>query len=138
MVRVSLLLLGLLGALGTAPAAAQEAEPLPEIVAALLEEADRHRRAGRSAAAVEGYREVIRRHPAAVDAYRGLGALLHREGALEQALAAFEDGLAEARDDPGLRYNAAVVALALCTLAAYLPARVAARVEPVRAIRYAA
>jgi lipoprotein-releasing system permease protein len=30
----------------------------------------------------------------------------------------------------------AVIALLLCTLAAYLPARVAARVEPIRAIHF--
>ena len=31
----------------------------------------------------------------------------------------------------------AVVAVVLCTLAAYIPARVAAAIEPIRAIRFA-
>ncbi len=68
----------------------------------------------------------------------GLGLLQQRFGIIPLPQEAYYIDTAPVELAPLDFVLVAAVALALCTLAAYVPARVAARIEPVRTIRFAA
>ena len=105
--RVTLVLLLLL----CGQAAAQE--NAPEVVRPLLEEAERHRAAGRVEEAIARYREVLKLAPQLAQVHLAIGALYHGQGKLTEARDAFTAGLERAPDDPLLLYNAAAVELQL-------------------------
>lgn len=105
--RITLVLLLLL----CGHAAAQE--NAPEVVRPLLEEAERHRAAGRVEEAIARYREVLKLAPQLAQVHLAIGALYHGQGKLTEARDAFAAGLERAPDDPLLLYNAAAVELQL-------------------------
>jgi tetratricopeptide (TPR) repeat protein len=77
-------LLILLLAGGGFTAAAQE--DVPEVAQRKLDEANRHREAGRAEEAIARYRDVIDSAPNVIEAYIGLGALYHQSEQYEKAL----------------------------------------------------
>lgn len=105
--RVTLVLLLLL----CGQAAAQE--NTPEVVRPLLEEAERHRSAGRVEEAIARYREVLRLAPQLAQVHLAIGVLYHGQGKLTEARDAFTAGLERTPDDALLLYNAAAVELQL-------------------------
>ena len=88
-------------------------ENTPEVVRPLLEEAERHRNAGRIEDAIARYREVLRLAPHLAQVHLNIGVLYHGQGKLTEAREAFTAGLERAPDDPLLLYNAAAVELQL-------------------------
>ena len=88
-------------------------ENAPEVVRPLLEEADRHRSAGRIDEAIARYREVLRLAPQLAQVHLAIGVLYHGQGKLDEARNAFTTGLEHAPDDALLLYNAAAVELQL-------------------------
>ncbi|HYH42931.1 MAG TPA: tetratricopeptide repeat protein, partial [Burkholderiales bacterium] len=88
-------------------------ENAPEVVRPLIEEADRHRSAGRVDEAIARYREVLRLAPHLPQIHLNIGVLYHGQGKLPEAREAFTAGLERAPDDPLLLYNAAAVELQL-------------------------
>ncbi|MEM7356019.1 MAG: tetratricopeptide repeat protein, partial [Acidobacteriota bacterium] len=93
------------------PAMAQES--VPEVVRELLDEADRHREAGRTQQAITSYQEALRLGPSVREGYLALGALWVQQGELESALETFGNGLEAMPHDRQLLFNAAVVGLRL-------------------------
>ena len=61
------------------------------------------------AKAADAYRHAIERDPAHLDAYINLGRLLHEQGKLGEAEAAYREGRARCGDDPTLLFNLAVL-----------------------------
>ena len=101
--RDVLLLLLLAG--GGFTAAAQE--DVPEVAQRKLDEANRHREAGRSEEAIARYQEVIASAPGVLEAYIGLGALHHEGEEYEKALEVFGLGLKRFPSDATLLFNIA-------------------------------
>ena len=97
----------LLIVLAASPAAQ---ENTPEVVRPLLEEAERHRSAGRIDEAIARYREVLRLAPQLAEVHLAIGVLYHGQGKLTEARDAFIAGL-ERTPDAALLYNAAAVEL---------------------------
>ena len=92
---------------------ARAQENAPEVVRPLLEEAERHRAAGRVEEAIARYRDVLRLAPHLAQMHLAIGVLYHGQGKLPEAREAFTAGLERAPDDPLLLYNAAAVELQL-------------------------
>ena len=88
-------------------------ENAPEVVRPILEEADRHRDAGRVDEAIARYRDVLRLAPHLARVHLSIGVLYHQQGKLAEARDAFTAGLERAPDDALLLYNAAAVELQL-------------------------
>ena len=88
-------------------------ENAPEVVRPLLEEAARHRDAGRVDEAIAKYREVLRLAPQLAQVHLSIGVLYHRQGKLADARDAFTAGLDRSPEDAVLLYNAAAVELQL-------------------------
>lgn len=86
-------------------------ENIPEVVRPILEEAERHRQAGRIEEAVARYREVIKFVPQFIAAYLSLGALYHQQGKLDEAIEVYAAGVSHAPSDNLLLFNAAAVDL---------------------------
>jgi tetratricopeptide (TPR) repeat protein len=86
-------------------AAAQE--DVPEVAQRKLDEANRHREAGRADDAIARYREVIASAPNVIEAYIGLGAIYHQGEEYEQALEVFGSGLKRFPSDATLLFNIA-------------------------------
>jgi len=101
--RDLLLILHLAG--GGFAAAAQE--DVPEVAQRKLDEANRHREAGRSEEAIARYQDVIASAPGILEAYIGLGALHHESDRYEKALEVFAAGLKRFPSDATLLFNIA-------------------------------
>ncbi len=86
-------------------AAAQE--DVPEVAQRKLDEANRHREAGRAGEAIDRYREVIATAPNVIEAYVELGALYHESAQYEEALEVFASGLKRFPSDAALLFNVA-------------------------------
>ena len=71
----------------------------------LLTEARAQFRAGNFALATGSFRRIIARTPESVEAYNGLAAAYDRLGRFDLARRYYEEGLALAPEDPGLRTN---------------------------------
>ena len=98
-------LLALLLAGGGFTAAAQE--DVPEVAQRKLDEANRHREAGRAEEAIARYEEVIASAPSVIEAYIGLGAIHHENEEFQKALEVFTAGLKRFPDDATLLFNVA-------------------------------
>lgn len=82
-------------------------EDVPEVAQRKLDEANRHREAGRAEEAIARYREVIASAPNILEAYVGLGALYHESERYESALDVFSSGLKRFPNDGTLLFNVA-------------------------------
>lgn len=82
-------------------------EDVPEVAQRKLDEANRHREAGRAEEAIARYREVIDSAPNVIEAYIGLGALYHESEQYERALEVFGSGLERFPSDATLLFNIA-------------------------------
>ena len=65
-------------------------EDVPEVAQRKLDEANRHREAGRTEDAIARYQEVLASAPGLLEAYVGLGALYHENGQFEKASEVFD------------------------------------------------
>jgi tetratricopeptide (TPR) repeat protein len=87
--------------------AAAAQEDVPEVAQRKLDEANRHREAGRAEEAIARYREVIASAPSVLEAYMGLGAIYHESEQYPKALEVFASGLKRFPSDATLLFNVA-------------------------------
>lgn len=86
-------------------------ENVPEVARPLLDQAERHRDAGRIPDAVALYQQVLKLAPDLTSVYVSLGALHSQQGRPDEALAVFRAGLARAPGHTLLLFNAAAIEL---------------------------